>query len=39
MLKCAMIWGFFKVDNEDESFLSSVREFHSVIDDGIQDFL
>ena len=39
MLKCAMIWVFFKVDNEDESFLSSAREFHSVIDDGIQDFL
>ena len=29
---------FLKVDNEDESFKSSVREFHSQMDDGIQDF-
>ena len=29
---------FLKVDNEDESFKSSVREFHSLMEDGIQDF-
>ena len=27
-----------KVGNEDESFKSSVREFHSVMDDVLQDF-
>ena len=37
MLKFAMIC-FLKVDNEDESFKSSAREFHSRMDDGIQDF-
>ena len=30
--------GFFKVGNEDESFKSSLREFHILIDVGIQDF-
>ena len=29
---------FLKVDNEDESFRSSEREFHGQMDDGIQDF-
>ena len=28
----------FQVDDEDESFKSSAREFHSLMDDGIQDF-
>ena len=37
MLKFVMIC-FLKVDNEDESFKPSVREFHSLMDDGIQDF-
>ena len=29
---------FLKVSNEDISFKSSAREFHSLMDDGIQDF-
>ena len=29
---------FFKVGNEGKSFKSSVRNFHSLIDDGIQYF-
>ena len=29
---------FLNFGNEDESFKSSVRDFHSLIDDGIQDF-
>ena len=29
---------FLKVGNDKESFKSSVREFHSLMDDGIQDF-
>ena len=37
MLKFAMIC-FLNVYNEDESFKSSVREFHSLMDDGIQVF-
>ena len=36
MLKCNYM--FLKVDNEDESFKSSEREFDSLMDDGIQDF-
>ena len=36
MLKCAMIC-FLKDDNEDESFKTSARESHSLMDDGIQD--
>ena len=38
MLKFKMIC-FLKVNNEDESFKSSAREFYSLMDDGIQDFL
>ena len=37
MLNFVMIC-FQKVDNEDESFKSSAREFHSLMDDGIQDY-
>ena len=37
MLKFEIIC-FLKVNNEDESFKSSAREFHSLMDDGIQDF-
>ena len=37
MLKFEMIC-FLKVNNEDESFKSSAREFHILMDDGIQDF-
>ena len=37
MLKFAIIC-FLKVDNEDDSFKSSAREFHSLMGDGIQDF-
>ena len=37
MLKFEMIC-FLKVGNEDKSFKSSAREFHSLMDDGIQDF-
>ena len=37
MLKFEMIC-FLKVNNEDESFKSSAREFHSLMVDGIQDF-
>ena len=37
MLKFAMIC-FLKVDNEDESFKSSAREFRSLMDDRIQYF-
>ena len=29
---------FFKVGNGNKSFKSSVREFHSLMDHGIQDF-
>ena len=29
---------FFKVCNENESFKSSAREVHSLMDDGLQDF-
>ena len=29
---------FLKVGNEIEFFKSSVREFHSLMDDGIQNF-
>ena len=38
MLKFAMIC-ILIVDNEDESLKSSAREFRSLMDDGIQDFL
>ena len=38
MLNFEIIWVFLKVGDEGESFKSSVREFHSLIDDGIQDF-
>ena len=38
MFKLEMIC-FLKVDNEDKSFKSSAKEFHSLMDDGIQDFL
>ena len=38
MLKFAMIC-FKKVDIEDGSFKLPAREFHSLMDDGIQDFL
>ena len=37
MQKIEMIC-FLKVNNEDESFKSSGREFHSLMDDGIHDF-
>ena len=37
MLKFEIIC-FLKVNNEDESFKSSAREFHSLMDDGTQDF-
>ena len=37
MLKFKMIC-FLKVGNEDKSFKSSAREFHSLMDDGIKDF-
>ena len=29
---------YLKVGNENEFFKSSVREFHTMMDDGIQDF-
>ena len=32
-----VIMCFLRVDNEDESFISSAREFHSLMDDGIHD--
>ena len=38
MLNFIVICFFFKVGYEDESFKSSSREFHSLVDDGIQDF-
>ena len=37
MLKFEMIC-FLKVDNEDKSKKASAREFHSLMDDGTQDF-
>ena len=37
MLNFVMIC-FLKFGNEDDSFKSSAREFHSLMDDGIQDF-
>ena len=37
MLNFVMIF-FLKVGYEDESFKSSAREFHILLDDGIQDF-
>ena len=37
MLNFVMIC-FLKVGNEDDSFKSSASEFHSLMDDGIQDF-
>ena len=37
MLKFEMI-SFLKVNNEYESFKSSAKEFHILMDDGIQDF-
>ena len=37
MLKFEIIWSL-KVNNEDESLKSSAREFHSLMDDGIQYF-
>ena len=37
MLKFEIIC-FLKFNNEDESLTSSAREFHSLMDDGIQDF-
>ena len=36
MLKFEIIC-FLKVNNEDESFKSSAREFHSLMDDRIQE--
>ena len=36
MLKFAIC--FLKVGNVDESFKSSGREFHSLMDEGIHDF-
>ena len=38
MLKFEMIW-FYKVNNEDESFKSSARELHRLMDEGIQVFV
>ena len=38
MLKFAMLC-LLKFDNEDESSKSSAREFHSLMDNGIQDFV
>ena len=37
MLKFEIIC-FLIVNNEDESFKSPAREFHNLVDDGIQDF-
>ena len=37
MLKFEIIC-LLKVDNEDKSLKSSAREFHSLMDDGIQDY-
>ena len=37
MLNFEIICVFFK-SNEEESFKSSVREFHSLMDDEIRDF-
>ena len=38
MLNFEIICFFLKVGNDDESFKSSVREFHSLMDGRIQDF-